>query len=320
MLLHSSLKPRFKRPSRLHKSVSNGHEKMVISQEEQAKITEVRRLIGPLSDKASVYCSDASISRYLWSRNWNVKKAAQMLKQSLKWREEYKPEEIRWEEVADNAETGIMYKPNYYDKYGRSVLVMRPCRQNSKLIQGQIKYFVYCMESAILNLPPHQEQLVWLVDFQGFKLSDVSFKVARDTAHILQEYYPKRLGLAILYNAPMIFQPFFSMVKPFLETETYNKVKFGYSKDHNTKKIMEDLFDMDNLESAFGGNGYTGVDVNKYAESMKKDDNKKHSFWAQAKSQSSVAHNAPLDSIRLDADSDASNIEKMDCSLLPNNP
>jgi len=56
----------------------------------------VRELIGQLSDKESLYCSDASISRYLVSRNWNVKKTAQMLKQSLKWRKEFKPEEIRW--------------------------------------------------------------------------------------------------------------------------------------------------------------------------------------------------------------------------------
>ncbi|KAG5048780.1 hypothetical protein GLYMA_04G104400v4 [Glycine max] len=302
----------------LKKAASKGHEKMVTSQEEQAKITEVRGLIGPLSDKESVYCSDASISRYLRSRNWNVKKAAQMLKQSLKWRKEYKPEEIRWEEVAEEAQTGMMYKPNYHDKYGRSVLVMRPCVQKSSSTQGQIKYFVYSIEHAILNLPPHQEQMVWLVDFQGFKLSDISFKVARESAHILQEYYPKQLGLIILYNAPMIFQPFFSMVKPFLETETVNKIKFGYSNNHNTKKIMEDLFDKDNLESAFGGNGDTGVDINKYAERMKEDDNKKHSFWTQAKSISSVAQNAPSDSIRLDAVSDASNTKKIDCSRVPN--
>ncbi|KAK7410544.1 hypothetical protein VNO78_01397 [Psophocarpus tetragonolobus] len=302
----------------LKKAASNGHEKMLISQELLAKITEVKRLIGPLSYKASLYCSDASITRYLSSRNWNVKKAAQMLKQTLKWRKEYKPEEIRWEEVTDEAESGMLYRPNYHDKYGRSVLVMRPCRKKSKSTEGQIKYFVYCMESAILNLPPHQEQVVWLIDFQGFKLSDVSLTVARETAHIVQEYYPKRLGLAILYNAPMIFQPFFSMVKPFLEIETYNKVKFGYSNDHNTKKIMADLFDKDNLESAFGGNGDTGVDINKYAERMKEDDNNKHSFWTHAKSLSSTAHNAPLDSIRLDADYDASNNEKIDRYPVPN--
>jgi len=101
------------------------------------------------------------------------------------------------------------------------------------------------------------------------------------------------------------------MVKPFLETETYNRIKFGYSNDHSTKKIMEDLFDKDILESAFGGNGDTGIDINKYAEIMKEDDNKKLSFWTPAKSLSSVSHNAPLDSIRLDADSDASNNEKI---------
>ncbi|KAE9587155.1 putative CRAL-TRIO lipid binding domain-containing protein [Lupinus albus] len=61
------------------------------------------------------------------------------------------------------------------------------------------------------------------------------------------------------------------MVKPLLETKTSNKVKFVYSGDHNTEKILEDLFDMNNLESAFGGENDTLFDVNKYAERMKED-------------------------------------------------
>ena len=60
------------------------------------QINEVRRLIGPLSGKLALFCSDACIARYLRARNWNVKKAVKMLKASLKWRREYKPEEIRW--------------------------------------------------------------------------------------------------------------------------------------------------------------------------------------------------------------------------------
>ena len=74
------------------------------------------------------------------------------------------------------------------------------------------------------------------------------------------------------------------MLRPFLETELYNKVKFGYSDYLNTKKMLEDLFDMDKLESAFGGNDDTGFDMNKYAERMKEDENKILSFWTQAKS------------------------------------
>lgn len=68
------------------------------------------------------------------------------------------------------------------------------------------------MENAILNLPPHQEQMVWLIDFQGFNLSHISVKVTRETAHVLQDHYPERLGLAILYNPPKFFEPFWTVI------------------------------------------------------------------------------------------------------------
>lgn len=53
-------------------------------------------MLGPLPEKLSIYCSDATISRYLRARNWNVKKATKMIKETLRWRSEYKPEAIRW--------------------------------------------------------------------------------------------------------------------------------------------------------------------------------------------------------------------------------
>jgi hypothetical protein len=106
---------------------------------------------------------------------------------------------------------------------------------------------------------------------------------------------------------------FLQMVKPILETKTYNKVKFGYSDDQNTKKIMEDLFDLEQLESAFGGNDNTPFDINKYADRMKEDDKKIPSFWTREISPSSVPIDVvpSLDSIKLDTDSDASDNEKI---------
>lgn len=87
--------------------------------------------------------------------------------------------------------------------------------QNTKSVKGQVKYLVYCMENAILNLPPSQEQMVWLIDFQGFNLSHLSVKVTKETAHVLQEHYPERLGVAILYNPPKIFESFWLVCYPF---------------------------------------------------------------------------------------------------------
>ncbi|KAJ7959044.1 Random slug protein 5-like [Quillaja saponaria] len=301
----------------LKETTVNDCKKVIASEELQAKVNEIKRLVEPLPDKLSLYCSDGSISRHLKAQNWNVKKATKMVQETLKWRAEYKPEEIRWEEVAHEAETGKIYRSNYIDKHGRTVLVMRPCRQNSNSTTEQIKYLVYCMENAILNLPPGQEQMVWLVDFKGFSLSNISLTVTHEIAYVLQNHYPERLGLAILYNPPWLFESFFTMVKPFLEPETSNKVKFVYSGDPNTKTIMEDIFNMDHLESAFGGNDDTEFDLNKYADRMQEDDKKMSSFWTRGKFLSAVSHSVlSLDSnsIRLDSDYDASENEKIDCS------
>lgn len=110
------------------------------------------------------------------------------------------------------------------------------------------------------------------------------------------------------------------VVKPFLEPKTQNKVKFVYSDDLNTVKIMEDLFVMDQLESAFGGKDSSGFNINKYAERMREDDKRMPSFWAtetppSVAPQPALTSGAPLDSLNLKSDSDTSDNEKNDPSL-----
>ncbi|XP_042476656.1 phosphatidylinositol transfer protein 3-like [Macadamia integrifolia] len=271
----------------------SGVEKTFSYEDQQAKINEVRQLMGPIADKLPNLCSDASILRYLRSRNWNAKKACKMLKETLKWRLDYKPEKICWEDVACEAETGKIYRTSYLDKYGRPVLVMRPGFQNTTSTRGQIKYLVYCMENAIMNLAPDQEEMVWLIDFQGWTMASISVKVTRETAHVLQNCYPERLGLAILYNPPKIFESFWMMVKPFLEPKTYKKVKFVYSNDPESQKIMQELFDMDKLESAFGGRNTVGFDYKEYGEKMKEDDRKMFDFINSGYSTRSVLSDFP---------------------------
>lgn len=291
------------------KSTPNGFENSLRPEEEQNKIDEMRKLIGPLSGKLALYCSDASISRYLAAQSWNVKKAAKMLKASLKWRLDFKPEEIRWDDVASEAETGKIYRSNYKDKHGRPVLVMRPRCQNTKSVEGQMKYLVYCMENAVVNLPEDQEQMIWLVDFRGYTLSNFSIKVTKETAHILQDYYPERLGIAILYDAPKIFEPFWKLAKPFLDPKTVSKVQFMYSDDPNSKKMMEELFDMSLVESAFGGDDKADFDVNKYAERMREDDKKLSAFWKKddnsaSNAQPTVTADPSLEPTNSDSDSE----------------
>ncbi|MBA0777034.1 hypothetical protein Gotri_005101, partial [Gossypium trilobum] len=164
------------------------------SLQHESKVKELRAALRPLSDRGLKYCTDACLRRYLEARNWNVDKSKKMLEETLKWRSTYKPEEIRWHEIAVEGETGKVYRANFHDRDRRTVLILRPGKQNTTSLDNQLRHLVYMIENAILNLPEGQEQMVWLIDFTGWSLStSVPIKSARDTINVLQNHYPERL-------------------------------------------------------------------------------------------------------------------------------
>ncbi|VAH75872.1 unnamed protein product [Triticum turgidum subsp. durum] len=124
----------------LWKSSNGGTtEKTLTLEEQQEKINEVRKqLEEPSSLAIQGFLSDASILRFLRARNWNVQKSSKMLKSAVKWRAAYKPEMISWEEIALEAETGKIYRADYKDKLGRTVLVLRPGLEVSSFTAAQI--------------------------------------------------------------------------------------------------------------------------------------------------------------------------------------
>lgn len=87
--------------------------------------------------------------RYLRARQWNIHKAGKMLKDTLAWRAEYKPEEITWEDIKSEAELKKVTILDDFDKDGRPVVFMRPRNE----VPGspndlKLKYVVYVMERA----------------------------------------------------------------------------------------------------------------------------------------------------------------------------
>uniref|UniRef100_A0A5B7A2S8 Putative random slug protein 5-like n=1 Tax=Davidia involucrata TaxID=16924 RepID=A0A5B7A2S8_DAVIN len=246
----------------------------------EAKVNDLKAALGPLSGRSLQYCTDACLRRYLEARNWNVDKSKKMLEETLNWRSTYKPEEIRWHEVAIEGETGKVYRANFNDLNGRTVLILRPGMQNTKSMDNQIRHLVYLIENAILNLPEGQEQMAWLIDFTGWSLStSVPIKTARDTLYILQNYYPERLAVAFLYSPPRIFEAFWKIVKYFLDPKTFQKVKFVYPKNKDSVELMRSYLDVDNLPTEFGGKATLKYDHEEFSRLMAQDDVKAADFW-----------------------------------------
>ncbi|XP_021273918.1 phosphatidylinositol transfer protein PDR16 isoform X2 [Herrania umbratica] len=203
-----------------------------------------------------------------------------MLEETLKWRSTYKPEEIRWHEVAHEGETGKVSRANFHDRQGRTVLIMRPGMQNTTSAENHIRHMVYLLENGIMNLSEGQEQMSWLIDFTGFSLNtNIPVRTARDIVYILQSHYPERLAIAFLYNPPRIFQAFYKAVKYFLDPKTAQKVKFVYPKNKDSVELMKSFFDVENLPSEFGGKASLKYDHEEFSRLMAQDDVKTAKFW-----------------------------------------
>lgn len=272
--------------------------------ERQAKINELRAAIGPLSGHALKFCSDACLRRYLEARNWNVHKSKKMLEETLRWRATYQPEEIHWDEVAMEGETGKVYRADFHDRFRRSVLILNPAKQNTTSEENQLRHLVYLLENAIINLPPDQEQMVWLIDFNGWSLTNyVPVKTVRETTNILQNHYPERLAAAILYNPPRIFEAFWKIVKYFLDSKTFEKVKFVYPKNEECSSFMQQVFDFDKLPTAFGGNNESEYDNEEFSKLMRQDDIKTAQYWMSDDKSSEMNGNlASKSDLKVDAD------------------
>ncbi|XP_020572226.1 random slug protein 5-like [Phalaenopsis equestris] len=247
---------------------------------QQAKISELKSAIGPITGRSKQFCSDACFRRYLVARSWNVEKSKKMLEDTLKWRSVYKPEEIRWQDVAMEGETGKVYRANFHDRDDRTVLVLRPGKQNTSSHDNQLRHLVYLFENAILNLPEGQEQMVWLIDFGGWSLSNsVPIRMARETINVLQNHYPERLAVAFLYNPPRIFETFWKVVKYLMDPTTFQKVKFVYPKNKESIELMHKHFDENILPREFGGKSDAHYDHQEFSILMAKDDLKSLRFW-----------------------------------------
>lgn len=246
------------------------------------KVKDLRTSLGAtLSGRDLQYCNDACLRRYLEARNWNVDKSKKMLEESLKWRSKFKPEEIRWHEVATEGETGKAHRANFRDRDGRSVLILRPGMQNTTALDNQMRHLVYLIENAIFNLPQDQEQMSWLIDFTGWSLTNnVPIKSARETVNILQNHYPERLAIAFLYNPPRIFEAFWKVVKYFLDPKTMQKVKFVYPKNKESVELMKAYFDMDTLPTELGGKANLKYNHEEFSRQMAQDDVKAAKFWS----------------------------------------
>ncbi|XP_047093376.1 phosphatidylinositol transfer protein 3-like isoform X3 [Lolium rigidum] len=247
--------------------------KSLSSEEQQEKVNEVRGLLGALTEEMPSFLSDTTIYRFLLARNWSTEQAAKGLKETVKWRHEYRPEAISWEDIAEKEdEAKRIHVANCVDKNGRSVLILNMSIKSKVSLKDQIKHMVYLLEHLVMSSADEKDDYgVWIIDVRGWSIASTPFSTTRECLHIIQTYYPGLIAVAIIFDPPRIFESFWKITKSLLDANMRDKVEFLYASKPDSMKTMEELFDKDTLEaSSFGGRSTSATfDINKYAERMR---------------------------------------------------
>jgi len=179
------------------------------------------------------WCDDDCCKRFLRARGNNLEQAHTMLHKALLWRVETQPDKKQCDYCLEDPFShnmrligfDVQQRPVIYTCFRQAKNRFNP--------EVNVAHLIKILEetSAIMKLT-NAEKWVWIIDFEGFGVSDCSITTASLTRQLL-DYYPDRLGVCVLLDAPWLFYGLWKTILPILPTETANKIQFVYSKDSN---------------------------------------------------------------------------------------
>ena len=198
---------------------------------------------------------DKTFTRYLRARSNDLEQAMKMLDATLTWREEFDVENLhKWADIMqqENA-TGKAYVRGK-DKHNRPIVWMKPKFENTHDHDGNIKHLVYNLERAVAcgEANGYEDgKICLIIDFDGYSLLNAPpMKTSMETLNILQNHYPERLAKAFLVRPPWIFHSFYSLLSPFIDPVTKDKIVMVSS---SKLAILADHIDECYLESSING-------------------------------------------------------------------
>lgn len=183
-----------------------------------------------LSDDEKRWLTRECLLRYLRATKWNQAQSEKRLVDTLLWRRKFGVwDKLTPEHISPENETGKQVILGF-DRDARPCQYLNPGRQNTESSHRQVEHLVYMLERTIDLMPPGQETLALLINFQsssGRSNTAPPLSIAKEVLSILQTHYPERLGRALIINMPWMVVGFFKIIKPLLDPVTKEKLKFN---------------------------------------------------------------------------------------------
>lgn len=235
---------------------------MLLDDDKKFQLMKFRR---SLQDVLKPHHNDEYLLRWLRARNWNLDASEKMLRQSLKWRQEWGVDGSlkTWQPP----EAIAKYQPSGttgYDKDGAPVIVvvfggldivgMLHSAAKQDLIRATVQILERNMD---LSAKTGQNQVCVIFDMENWSLKQYAWRPAAEVViQLIQMYsnnYPEILKACFIINAPRIFSVAFNIVKKFMDEYTISKIQIHGSNSNKWKKAILQNITPENLPAHYGG-------------------------------------------------------------------
>ncbi|CAD6235168.1 unnamed protein product [Miscanthus lutarioriparius] len=112
-------------------------------------------------------------------------------------------------------------------------------------------FVVYFFDKICARIPRGQEKFLCIVDLKGWGYSNWDIRAYIAAIEIMQNYYPERLGKALMIHVPYIFMKAWKMIYPFIDTNTRDK--FVVVEDKSLQETLRREIDENQLPEFLGG-------------------------------------------------------------------
>ncbi|CAL4127104.1 unnamed protein product [Meganyctiphanes norvegica] len=193
-------------------------------------LSSLQKLLEPHNkDITTMPTDDAMLSRYLVASS-SVQEAYERILATDKWRKDFPVADVNIDSkgVRKILSSNLAVLCDEKDVAGRPVIyaAVRNHSMKDRCIEEFTNFIVYMLELSLSKCSKDMENICILFDMKGFSLAIMDFPLVKTLFDILQTYYPERMGSCLILNSPFIFRACWSIIKPWLDENTANKIKF----------------------------------------------------------------------------------------------
>lgn len=154
---------------------------------------------------------------YLRDRSFDVDEAADKLERTMRFRREFRPQELTKDDVRVAYATGVADLLQTRDRFGRPVLVIRAANHTPGRLRASEQLGVYLVERALETARGSGvEEFVSVFDMRGVTPANIDLALLRFIIDLFFVYYPRRIGVVYFVNVPFFFNAVWSAIAPSL--------------------------------------------------------------------------------------------------------